>query len=76
MDLSCDNRTNDPILFLIWLKWPDILNALEMVGRSTHAGWKLVRLRSKIPDDGSDRTRVDSTSSGIASVEKDVSKIV
>ncbi|KAL8660882.1 MAG: hypothetical protein Q9202_006114 [Teloschistes flavicans] len=63
------------MLFLIWLKWTDFLNALEMVGRSTHAGWKLVRLGSR-PDDGSDRTRVDSTSSGLSSLEKDVSKIV
>lgn len=64
------------MLFLIWLKWTDILNALEVIGRSTHAGWKLVRLRSRLPDDGSDRTRVDSTSSGISPLEKDVSKIV
>ncbi|KAL8768952.1 MAG: hypothetical protein Q9194_005578 [Teloschistes cf. exilis] len=64
------------MLLLIWLRWTDILNVLEIIGRSTHAGWELVRLRSRLPDDGSDRTRVDSTSSGNSSLEKDVSKIV
>lgn len=63
------------MLFLFWLRWNDLLNALNTAGRLSTASWASFGWRPK-SDVDSEETRVNSNSSAQMLTEKDVSKMV